>query len=114
MIYFKLPFQPPEGSAGCANACFIRIKKGYENDAGLLHHEICHVGQWWKTLGIHSIFYPCSKAYRLIAEVEAYKVQLQHPHPKYTVDELRDMYAGFIANDYKLAITKEEAARMLI
>jgi hypothetical protein len=48
MIYITLPIQPPDGSAGSANAFCIRIRKGYENDEGLRHHETDgHVWEWW-------------------------------------------------------------------
>lgn len=48
MIYIKLPIAPPDGSAGAANACFVRIRKGYKNDIGLLFHEVeGHVKEWW-------------------------------------------------------------------
>ncbi len=115
MLYIKLPFNPPDGSNGAANACFIRIRKGYENDLGLISHELTHVWQWWRTLGLHSILYLCSKKYRLKAEVEAYKVQIEASgyRSDYSAPMLRDKYAGFIATGYNLNITKEQALQLL-
>lgn len=55
-------------------------------------------------------------------EVNAYRIQLSLPpatnDPERSLEEYRDMYAGFISNPdpvkgYGLAITKEEAARLL-
>ena len=61
----------PPNSNGCANGPIIRIRPAYKGDEGLKQHEICHVHQWWRTLGLHSLLYLVSKRYRLRAEVEA-------------------------------------------
>lgn len=55
MIYITLPIQPPDGSNGIANAFCIRIRKGYENDEGLLKHEQSHCGEWWTITLISAI-----------------------------------------------------------
>ena len=118
MIYFKLPIAPPEGSNGAANLCFVRIRKGYENDKGLLEHEKVHVWQFWRTFGLHSLLYLISKRYRLKAEVEAYKVQLEASgyRSDYSAPMLRDKYATWISApgwkdgyDLQDIVTKEQA-----
>ena len=68
----------PQNSNGCANGPIIRIRPAYKGDEGLKQHEICHVHQWWRTLGLHSLLYLVSKRYRLRAEVEAYREQLKY------------------------------------
>ena len=122
MIYIKLPFNPPEGSNGCANACFVRIRKGYENDLGLLEHEKVHVRQFWRTLGLHSILYLISKRYRLKAEVEAYKVQIEASgyRSDYSAPMLRDKYSTWLSApgwkdgyDLQDIVTKDEALKLL-
>jgi hypothetical protein len=120
MIYFTLPFNPPDGSNGCANACFIRIRKGYENDAGLISHERCHVGQFWDSPLTHGIRYRFSPSYRLDCEVKAYRVQLSIPHPKYSVEARREMYATWLSapgwkDGYNLQdiCTKTQALQLL-
>ena len=120
MIYIKLPFNPPEGSNGCANACFVRIRKGYENDKGLISHELLHIEQFWDNPLTHPFRYRFSPPYRLDCEVKAYRLQLSKPHPKYSVDERREMYATWISApgwkdgyDLQDIITKEQALQLL-
>lgn len=64
-------------SNGQANGPVVRIRPAYRDDEGLLQHELIHVRQWWRTLGLHSLLYLCSKKYRLKAEVEAYREQIK-------------------------------------
>jgi len=94
--------------AGCAIGPFIFIRPKYINDIGLLEHEKIHVKQWLRTFGAHSPMYLFSKSYRLKSEVEAYKVQAAC----YKENKL-DLFAGYIANDYNLDVTKEEARKLL-
>ena len=114
MIYtLKLTDKIEAGTAGYARAWMIRIRPAYKDDIGLLEHEKTHVLQFWK-LGafFHTLRYAISKSYRLKAEVEAYRVQLEYP-PANGQDEYRRIYAGFIAKDYNLGISEEEAYRLL-
>ena len=106
----------PENSNGCANAFIIRIRPSCKGDEGLLAHERVHVSQWWRTLGLHSLLYLVSKRYRLRAEVEAYRKQLEYPHPRYSQDQLRELYAGWLSApgwvegyDLQDICTKEQA-----
>jgi hypothetical protein len=102
----------PANSAGCARGPVIFIRPKYRDDIGLLRHEECHVGQWWHTLGLHSILYLVSKAYRLKAEVEAYREQLKHP-PANSTEEYRHKYSHYISEDYGLSITEDQAYQLL-
>lgn len=97
-----------EGFAGCTRGPIVFIRPKYMCDMGLLAHEQTHVKQWIRTLGMHSFLYLFSKSYRLKAEVEAYKVQLA-----YYPDDRSDLFAWFIANNYGLSITKNEAKELL-
>lgn len=94
--------------AGYAKGPVIRIHKKYKNDKGLLAHELVHVWQWWLTLSFHSLLYKFSKRYRLWAEVQAYRKQMEYS-PEYT-----ERYAEFIVEKYGLNITKDEAYRRLV
>ena len=105
-IWTKWPLK--EWAAGCAVGPFVFIRQGYENDKGLLEHELCHVKQWWDN-PIHSLQYLMSKKYRLNCEIEAYKVQNQcYP------DDRRWLFAGFIADHYGLNVSQEEAFKLLM
>ena len=41
----------PEIAAGRQTKWFALLREGYENDAGLLEHELTHVRQWYALLG---------------------------------------------------------------
>ena len=105
----------PANSNGAANGPVVRIRPGYEDDRGLLEHELTHVKQWWRTLGLHSILYLCSKRYRLKAEVEAYREQLKYPPATNDPDWYRAKYAAFICGRYDLVtyVSQEEALALL-
>jgi len=101
----------PEGSAGVANAMIVRILPEYEGDEGLLQHELTHVKQAYRLLILfHSLLYLFDAHYRLHAEVEAYRKQLEYSQDK-VADA--DRFAGFIAEKYDLDISREAAAGLL-
>ncbi len=110
LLTFYTDWFIPEQSAGCARGPVIFIRPQYKDNRGLYKHEMIHVHQWIRTLGIHSFLYLLSDSYKLKCEVEAYKVQLQ-----YCTDiELNTRrFARFIATKYDLDITDEEAYRLL-
>lgn len=110
----------PPTSAGRAYGPVILIRKGYENDIGIMEHELEHVRQWWvHGLLIHSLMYIFSQRYRQWSEVRAYRIQLEYPHPRYTKDQLREMYATWLSipepEGYGLQdiCTKEQALQLL-
>ena len=112
MRYYLLYYTEsvPEGSAGCANAFVIRIRPAYKDDKGLLAHEIEHVRHWWYSLGFSSILYLLSKRFRLWAEVQCYKVQLEYAADR---DLARRSFALRLATNYDLDITVSEALIVL-
>lgn len=101
----------PEGSAGCARGPVVFIRPQFEGkDEGLFWHELCHVSQWWRMLGLgHSLLYTFSKRYRLRCEVEAYAVQARY-YPDYRLP----LFAKFISRDYGLDIETVVALGLLI
>lgn len=101
----------PKGSAGCANAMIVRIRPKYEGDEGLLQHELTHVKQAYRLLILfHSLLYLFDDSYRLHAEVESYRKQLEYSQDKVT-DTAR--FAGFISEKYDLDIPREAVAVLL-
>lgn len=122
-------------TAGESRGPVIRILKEYKDDTGIYKHELLHVKQWltWSVLSIplayvlynigridfiglaflalaiHSTLYKCVPAYRLWAEVEAYKEQAKH----YS-DDRRALFAEYISAYYNLKITPEDALKRLI
>lgn len=107
MIFYTARFVKA-GFAGCTYGPFIFIRPEYRGDTGLLEHERVHVRQWLRTLGMHGLLYAVSKAYRLGAEVEAYREQAKH----YSDDRL-PLFAQAIATKYGLDITAEAALTRL-
>lgn len=97
----------PVKFAGYTIGPFIFIRPEYKYDKGLLAHEKVHVAQWFRTFGLHGLFYTFNESYRLKSEVEAYKVQLQYSPG----NELR--FAGFISEKYNINITTKEAMELL-
>ena len=105
----------------------IRINPKYKGDKGLLAHERVHVLQWLAvgfTAGIpllvftnwlialcvaitaHDALYHFVRKYRLHAEVMAFKKQLHHGGSV-------ELAAKYLAHDYDLNITFENAERLL-
>jgi hypothetical protein len=97
----------PQRFAGMTFTFVILIRPAHRNDAGLHEHEKVHVRQFWLTWGLHPLLYGLSKGYRLRAEVEAYRVQLRFSPGN------EELFAGFLATKYGLAVTPENALRLL-
>lgn len=110
MIYsIKYTENVPDGFSGITILWMIRIRPKYMGDIGLLHHEMVHVRQFWRTFGLFPLRYLISKTYRLKTEVAAYREQLCWPPASQDVDLYRRKYAGFIAQKYQLNISEEQA-----
>jgi hypothetical protein len=136
MIYpltFYVKSLPPD-VGGCANGPIIRILEKYRNDEGIYRHELLHVKQWaafailslplayllfhfglfdWMGLSIlpiaiHAALYRLVPAYRLWAEVSAYRVQA-----KYYPDDRSKLFAHFVAKYYDLKVTEAEVHALL-
>jgi hypothetical protein len=94
--------------------CIIRPQ--YRSDNALLAHELCHCEQWYRTLGIHGIWYHLSDSYKLKCEVEAYKVQLawyeKEDTPELHQQRLR-IYARMITDCYNLKVSFLDAIDLL-
>jgi hypothetical protein len=114
MIYsIRYTDDMPKDTGGYARAWLIRIRPRYKDDKGIHNHELCHVAQFWRTCGLHGLFYLLSKKYKLNAEVEAYREQLKYEPAATDPEHYRDMYAGFIADNYNLDISKGEVLKIL-
>jgi len=108
VVYTK---RVPKGSAGCANGPVIRILPSHKNDEGLLQHELIHVQQAYRLLFIfHALLYYFNDSYRLHAEVDAYRKQLEYsPDKAYSAN----LFAGFICWNYNLQADRQEVENML-
>ena len=54
----------------------IFIRKTQQNNKCLLQHELTHVKQMYRTLGLHGVLYRYVDKYRFNAEAEAYAYQV--------------------------------------
>jgi hypothetical protein len=107
MIFYTNRFIKP-WAAGCARGPFIFIRPQYHADLGILAHERVHVRQWWRTFGLHSILYPFSREYRMWAEAEAYKAQLEFSPGNLSY------FAARMVEHYDLRITQAHAEAAII
>lgn len=124
------------GFGGCAIGPFIKIRPKYQNDKGLLLHEIEHVNQWWRAViycvvcavllsvaglsdaaiillvlapSAHGILYRFSRRYRLNAEVAAYRRQIQYYGPLAS----NRFAIEALVNKYNLKLTYHMARALL-
>lgn len=125
----------PANVGGCANAFFVRIRPKYRDDVGIHKHELEHVEQWydcvligvlgalflsylpelsaWSKMwpfalsagcALHPLAYMLLPRYRLWAEARAYRIQAScYP------DDRTRLFAGFIAKNYSLNVSIDEA-----
>ena len=100
----------PENFAGLSHGLFIKIRPEYQNDEGLIQHELTHCKQFWKYGWIgYSLLYKFSDKWRLKFEAEAYSVQLSYCKDKSVIDIL----AKRLETLYSLNITHEEAIKAI-
>jgi hypothetical protein len=91
-------------AAGCARGPLVFIRPTYKDDVGLHEYEQTHVRQFWRTFGLHSLFYRFSEEYRFRAEAEAYHRQyLRNP-------ERLALFASFVVTNYDIKVSQAEAA----
>lgn len=98
----------PERKAGLTIGPVCLIQKRYREDAGLLEHELEHARQFWVTFGLHLIFYPLSRHYRLWAESVAFAKQVKPDR-----SDLDVMAERLARASYRLGITRGEARRFI-
>jgi len=79
----------------------IFIAPMHKNNYPLEVHEATHSHQFWRTFGLHGIFYMISKEYRFKAEVEAYGNQIIQ-RMKEGLDPDYQKYAKFLAVSYNV------------
>jgi len=98
----------PDRFGGIIYGPIILIRPKYRDDIGLLEHEREHVRQWWRGWGVgYWLRYTFSHKWRLRYELEGYRVQLLYS-PQH-----KSKFAYFLATNYRLTITWEEAFDLL-
>ena len=131
----------PIGFAGVTYGPWVRILETKRDDAGLLAHELLHVNQFWfavlalvcwlpalwlvpqdvalwLVLGVAIVTLLCRKRLTLMAEVDAYRVQLKVttdavPLSVAETENRAMLFATFIATKYGLSISVADALKLL-
>ena len=131
----------PAGFAGVTYGPWVRILETKRDDAGLLAHELLHVNQFWfavlalvcwlpalrlapqdvalwLVLGVAIVTLLCRKLLTLMAEVDAYRVQLKVttdavPLSVAETENRATLFATFISTKYGLSITVTDALKLL-
>jgi len=99
---------------GYAKAFCIWIRPKYEKDNGILEHEKTHVRQFYFTLGFHGLLYLLCKPYRLWAEIQAYRKQLEvYRGEGVCVVKLQTLFAKALCDNYGLDISYKQARAKL-
>lgn len=131
-----------DNTAGYARGPLIRLRPQYQDDRGLLEHELEHVRQFWRvvlsSLLLMALFIllafwledqgwlavailtPCIGLLThnfLYARIDAYRlwseVECYRIQARWYSDDRRPLFAQFIANDYRLSVSEADALRML-
>ena len=99
----------PSWAGAVTRGPVILIRPKYKGtDEGIYQHELCHVKQWFLTLGFMPIFYLLIPEFRLWVEVQCYKKQA-----KYYSDDRIPRFAKAVAEKYDLNITAENVEKLM-
>lgn len=102
---FKLKWYKSFGAITIFFIIFIRSE--HKDDVALIEHEKIHVKQFFRTFGLHGLFYKFSKKYRLNSEIEAYRRQIEvlKERGEFEGDETIRKMVLFIVENYKLNLS---------
>jgi hypothetical protein len=131
----------PTGFAGVTYGPWVRILTRKRDDAGLLAHELLHVKQFWDAVLAFACWVPalwlmphdvalwlvlgaaivallCRKTLTLMAEVDAYRLQLKVtteavPLSMAEAENRARLFATFISTEYGLSITVTDALKLI-
>jgi len=100
----------PKKFSGYHVGTTVIIRPDYADDEGLIQHELTHVKQNIRTLGISGIRQYFDKNHKLNRECEAYAVQLQYvPQPQQ--DVMKKRFVNYIYSKYDLGMSKNYIRR---
>lgn len=100
----------PSKFAGYHIATLALVRPTHKDDEGLIQHELTHVKQNIRTLGISGIRQYFDKNHKLDRECEAYAIQLQYvPQPQQ--DVMKTRFVNYIYSKYDLGMSKNYIRR---
>lgn len=121
-------------ASGIIYGPWIRILLSKRQDTGLLAHELLHVTQFWSAVVAFMCWLPFASSYpislviaaliafalrkqlTLMAEVDAYRVQLRITSESLNMAQIESrisLFALFLSTRYRLNITQEYAIKLL-
>ena len=103
----------PQGIAGIAIGPLVLLMRKRFSDEALRAHELVHVRQFYRSLGLFPVLYLLWPAYRLRCEVEAYRVQISLQPDEAARHRLTEQAAVMLATNYRLRISKNRARAAL-
>lgn len=103
----------PRGIAGIAIGPLVLLVRKRFADQALRAHELVHVRQFYRSLGLFPVLYLLWPAYRLRCEVEAYRVQVSLQPNDAARGRLTEQAAAMLATHYCLRISKDCARAAL-
>lgn len=113
IVIFYTDFAIPKGSAAVARGPFIFVRENAELDTVLVH-ELVHCEQWYKSGGFFGFFYKLDADYRVAAETEAFKAQLNLYEEKYRPYIIEFFIKGIGFNEfYKTNASDEQLAILM-
>lgn len=103
----------PRGISGIALGPLVLLRRAHFCDEALRAHELVHVRQFYRSLGLFPLLYLLWPHYRLKCEVEAYRVQILLQPSKATRQRLTEHAAELLATRYGLKVSRARARRAL-
>lgn len=103
----------PQGISGIALGPLVLLRRSQFDDHALRAHELVHVRQFYRTLGLFPALYLSWPGYRLKSEVEAYRVQILLQTSEAARQRLTERAAALLATRYGLRISTARARRAL-
>lgn len=103
----------PQGISGIALGPLVLLHRAQFNDEALRAHELVHVRQFYRSLGLFPLLYLLWPGYRFTCEVEAYRVQILLQPSEAARQRLTEHAAALLATRYGLRVSKARARRAL-
>jgi len=93
---------------------FVVVREDYACDYPTIVHELTHCKQFWRGLTVlHLVRYYGSRRYRLKAELEAFRAELEACHPSERRQRLLES-ARSLSSSYSLGLDTEACRLLLI
>ena len=110
VVVFITNWLIPSKFAGYHIGTVSFVRPEYKDDEGLIQHELTHVKQNIRTLGVSGIRQYFDKNHKLDRECEAYATQLMYV-PNDQKEVMRRRFVNFMYTKYDLGMSKNYIRR---